>query len=129
MGRIEMLWYKTWLDTRWRFLIGFIVLLCMAVGVVLNYSFSAQLIDRAGRDPNAYTTNALLQDVIRVEQTYRGFVWYQWFRNNMAQMGTFMAVLLGTGGLYSNYPGGVFTLSLPASRNQWLVARAATGLG
>ena len=120
-----MLWYKTWLDTRWRFLIGFVVLMCMAVGIIVNYSISAQLISHAGRDPNAYTTNALLQDAIRVAQTYRGFVWYQWFRTNLAQAGTLFAVVLGSGGLHSNNPGGLFTLSLPASRNQWLATRAA----
>jgi hypothetical protein len=124
-----MLWHKSWLDTRWRFLIGFVVLLVMAVGIVLNYSVSAQAIAVAGRDPDAFTSNALLKGVIRLEQTYRGFVWYQWFRQNLLQTGTLFAVVLGSGGVFSNAPGGLFTLSLPASRTQWLAARAATGLG
>ena len=124
-----MLWHKTWLDTRWRFLIGFVILICMAAGIVVNYSISAQALTVAGRNPDAFTSNAWLKDAIRIEQTYRGFVWYQWFRNNLLQAGTVFAVVLGSGGLFSNQPGGLFALSLPASRNRWLATRAATGLG
>jgi len=124
-----MLWHKTWLDTRRRFLIGFVILLVMAVGIVFNYSASVQAITLAGRDPDAFTSNSLLKEAIRIEQTYRGFVWHQWFGQNLMQTGTVFAAILGSGGLYSNYPGGLFTLSLPASRNQWLATRAATGLG
>ena len=52
------------------------------------------------------------------------------FRQNLTQMGTLFAVLLGTGGLL---PSGsrdtaLFTMSLPASRNELLGSRAATGL-
>ena len=32
-----MLWYKSWLDTRWRFLIGLALLMLSAVGVVFDY--------------------------------------------------------------------------------------------
>ena len=62
---------------------------------------------------------------------YRGYVWSQWFRQNMMQMWTLFAVLLGTGGLLSQASGGaaLFTLSLPVSRNRVLGVRAATGLG
>ncbi len=32
-----MLWYKSWLETRWRFIIGLVVLMCSAAGTVLAY--------------------------------------------------------------------------------------------
>jgi len=126
-----MLWYKSWLDTRWRFLIALAVLLLMAAGIVLNYNVSASLLPALANRPVDTSTAAgrLIEEAIRIEQTYRGFVWYQWFRQNLLQTGTLFAVVLGSGGVLSSSPGGLFTLSLPASRNQWLAARAATGLG
>jgi ABC-2 type transport system permease protein len=123
-----MLWYKSWLDTRWRFLIGFAVLVVMAAGILIDYNVSAQAIATAGRNPDAFTSNALLKEAIRIEQTFRGFVWYQWFRGNLLQCGTILAALLGSGSVIAS-PGGLYTLSLPASRKQLMVTRAATGLG
>src|SRR5215831_7735616 len=123
-----MIWYKTWLDTRWRFLIGFGILLLMAVGIVLNYSISAQLIATAGRNPEAATSSPLLREAIRIEQTYRGFIWYQWYRQNLLQTGTLFAIVLGSRGLLGS-SGELFTMSLPVSRTEWMTARAATGLG
>src|SRR5438046_700251 len=31
---MTMLWYKSWLETRWRFLIGLALILCSAPGVI-----------------------------------------------------------------------------------------------
>jgi hypothetical protein len=72
---------------------------------------------------------AAIRRAIDVERDFRGFVWWEWFRQNLSQTGTFFAILLGTGGL----PGGsktgtLFTLSLPATRTRLLGTRAATGL-
>ena len=126
-----MLWYKSWLDTRWRFLIGFAVLTIMAAGILIDYNVSAPLLPALANRPvdTSTMTGRALAEVIRVEQTYRGFVWEQWYRGNLLTTGTLFAVLLGTGTVFSESKGGLFTLSLPASRNGWLAARAATGLG
>ena len=126
-----MPWYKSWLDTRWRFLIGLAVLLLLACGVIINYSLSASLLPALADRPVDTSTTAgrLLGELIRLEQTYRGFVWGQWWRQNLLQDATLFAVLLGSGSVLSTSKGGLFTLSLPASRNEWLTARAATGLG
>jgi hypothetical protein len=61
---------------------------------------------------------------------YRGYVWSQWIRQSLTQLGTFFAVLLGTGGLLSHSSGSaaLFTLSMPVSRNRLLGVRATTGL-
>src|SRR5256885_16676415 len=122
MRRTEMLWYKSWLDTRWRFLIAFAVLLLMAAGIVLNYSVSAPVLPGLADRPLDTTTamGRLLKEAIRLEQTYRGFVWMQWFRQNLLQTGTLAGVVLGSGSVLSGSTGGLFTLSLPASRKQWM---------
>jgi len=126
-----MVWYKSWLDTRWRFIIGFVLLAVLACGVVGSYSVTASLLPELKQRPVDPSTTAgrLLGEVIRLEQTYRGFVWVQWFRQNLLQMGTLFAVLLGSGNVLSSGKGGLFTLSMPASRGEWMKARAATGLG
>jgi hypothetical protein len=126
-----MVWYKSWLDTRWRFLIGFVILAVLACGIVVSYNVSALLLPELSKRPVDTSTTAgrLLGEVIRLEQTYRGFVWVQWFRQNLLQTGTLFAVLLGSGSILSSGKSGLFTLSLPASRGEWMTARAATGLG
>jgi hypothetical protein len=76
------------------------------------------------------TLGRAIQEAIEAERTYSGFIWYQWFRQNLMQMGTLFAILLGSGSLLSGPTGGTtFTLSLPASRNRWLAARTVMGLG
>jgi hypothetical protein len=69
-------------------------------------------------------------EAVELARTYRGYVWAHWFRQNLAQSWTVFAVLLGTGGLLSQSSGGggLFTLSLPVSRNRLAGIRAATGL-
>ena len=39
-----MLWYKSWLETRWRFLIGLVLLVCSAMFIVLAYPRLIQLL-------------------------------------------------------------------------------------
>ena len=42
-----MLWYKSWLETRWRFLIGLALLILSACGTVLTYPQVVQLLPLA----------------------------------------------------------------------------------
>lgn len=73
---------------------------------------------------------AILESVA-AERTYRGYIWFQWFRNNLSQLATLFTIVLGSGSLLSSAAGAgtLFTLSLPRSRNSWLAVRAAVGLG
>jgi hypothetical protein len=129
-----MVWYKSWLDTRWRFLIPLGVLVINIWGLILEYPHVAGLLRTVQIQPDALSqTGALgrtILESVTAERTYRGYIWYQWFRNNLSQLGTLFAVLLGSGSLLSGSTGTgtLFTLSLPASRNGWLAARAAVGL-
>jgi hypothetical protein len=70
-----------------------------------------------------------IKEAVELARDYRGYVWSQWFRQNMLQMWTIFAVLLGSGGVvFHGSHGGLFTLSLPVSRTRLLGVRAATVL-
>ena len=130
-----MFWHKAWLETRWRFLIGFAILTIMACGVIVDYPVVEKLMP-AARDLGAAIDTGgplgrLIKEGAEAQSTFRGFVWWQWFRQNLTDGLTLFAVLLGSGGLLAHGTGGgaLFTLSLPASRHRLLAVRAATGLG
>ncbi len=128
-----MLWYKSWLETRWRFLIGFVVLLVLACGIVLQYPTVRRLMplaDSIGAAQGAGRLGRVIKNAVEIQRDYRGFVWYQWVRQNLAQTWTLFAALLGSGGLLarSSGAGTMFTLSLPVRRSTFVRVRAATGL-
>jgi len=127
----NMLWHKVWLETRSRFVIGLALLLMMAASHVFEYPAASRLISHAGSAAN--TTGPLgrvIADALAVQRDFRGFVWWEWHRQNLTQMWTLFAVLLGSGGLLSRAPanGVLFTMSLPISRHRLFGVRAAIGL-
>ena len=126
-----MLWYKSWLETRWRFVIGLALLMLSAVAVVAVYPQVVKLLPMASNVDLSGEIGRQVAESAELSRDYRGYVWSQWFRLNMIQLWTLFAVLIGTGGLLAQSAGGgtLFTLSLPVSRNQLLGVRAATGLG
>lgn len=124
-----MLWYKVWLETRWRFVIGLAILACSAAGVVLIYPRVVQLIPMVPENGTGGEIGRRIREAADLSREYRGYVWTQWFRQNLVQTGTLFAVLLGSGGLLSPGSGpALFTLSLPVSRGRVLGVRAAAGL-
>jgi ABC-type transport system involved in multi-copper enzyme maturation permease subunit len=125
-----MLWYKSWLDTKWRFAIGLAVLLLSAGGTVLGYPRLLQMMPVAAELRLEGEVGRRIGEAIELSREYRGHVWRHWFAQEMSQQWTLFAVLLGTGGLLSQASrgGGLFTLSLPVSRQLLLAIRAATGL-
>jgi len=124
-----MLWYKSFLETRSRFLIGLTLLLFSALGAVLAYPRVVALLPLV---PTANATGELgrrIREGAELMRDYRGYIWGQWLRQSMTNLLSFFAVLLGAGGLLSRGSGGtLFTMSLPISRNELLGARAATCL-
>lgn len=130
-----MLWHKAWLETRWRFICALLILMVLAGGNVYDYIATQRLLPRLNAttsSPAADATGlgAMLQEAIDLQKNFRGFIWFQAFRQTLTQMGVFFAVLLGCGGLLSETSKGsaLFTLSLPVTRKQLLGARTATGL-
>ncbi len=125
-----MLWYKSWLETRWRFVIGLIFLLLSAAASILSYPQVLKLLPMVSQvDLNGELGRRIMESAELV-RTYRGYVWSKSFGENMSQQWTFFAVLLGTGGLLAQSSGGgaLFTLSLPVSRMRLVGVRAGTGL-
>lgn len=125
-----MLWYKAWLETRWRFVIGLVVLICSAAEIVVTYPKVLQLLPLVPSVDVGGEIGRRIREAADLARDFRGYVWSQWFRQNLPQTGTLFAVLLGSGGLLSSGSGGavLFTLSLPASRTRLLAIRAMTGL-
>jgi len=128
-----MLWYKSWLETRWRFLIGLGLLSIVACGAVFDYEAVLKLMPLANQLDSAIDTSTTLGKIIKrgvaVQSTYRGFIWWQWVKQNLTQMWVLFAALLGSGGLIATSgAGALFTLSLPASRARVIGVRAATVL-
>lgn len=129
-----MLWHKAWLETRWRFVTGLLILTLAAGGNVYGYVAAQRLMPAI--DSGALTTEmqgplaGVIREALEVQKTFRGFIWYQAFGQNLLQMAFLFAVLLGCGGLLSESRKGsaLFTLSLPVTRKELIGARAATGL-
>lgn len=126
-----MVWQKAWRDTRWRFLTGLILLLVLACSTVVEYRAVQQLGPRTHISFDISTTiGRSLQDAFETQREYRGFVWWQWFRQNLQQLWTIFAILIGAGGLLARFTGdgALFALTLPASRRAILGGRLAVGL-
>src|SRR5215203_6511397 len=122
-----MLWHKAWLETRWRFISALLILSVLAGGNVYDYLATQRLLPRlnattASSAAEATGLGAMLQEAIDLQKNFRGFIWYQAFRQNLTQMGVFFAVLLGCGGLLSETSKGsaLLTLSLPVTRKRIL---------
>jgi len=122
-----MLWYKSWLDTRWRFLIGLALLLCSAAATVLTYPQLVKLLPLVPTNIQG-PLGQRIRESAELMRSYPSFVWSNWFRQNLSEGATLFAVLLGTAGLLSHSGGALFTLSLPVSRRRLLGVRAAAGL-
>jgi hypothetical protein len=126
-----MVWQKAWRDTRWRFFTGLILLLVLACGTIIDYRTVQQLGPRTNISFDVSTTlGRTLQDALETQRDYRGFVWWEWFRQNLQQLWTLFAILIGAGGLLarSTGDGALFALTLPASRREILGGRLAVGL-
>ncbi len=122
-----MLWYKAWLETRWRFVVGMLLLLCFGAVVVLTHplleNMKVEIPNLPGR------MGEQLREAFALITTYDGYVWSQWFGKNLLQFWTLFAVLLGVGGLATEASRGtaLWTLSLPVTRRQLLGVRASVG--
>jgi hypothetical protein len=125
-----MLWYKAWLDTRWRFLIGLALLVCTAVANALTYPLARTIIAEAAR--NIGTNGLLANDLdwsYQLAGTFRGYIWAQFVHENLYYLWTLFAVLLAADGPLSQRSGAIFTLSLPVSRRRLCAVRAGLDLG
>ncbi|MBI1361283.1 MAG: hypothetical protein GC155_13480 [Alphaproteobacteria bacterium] len=130
MSASNKITYKSWLDTRWRFIAGLAVLVCSSSAIVLVYPQVVQLLPVAAKVQATGTVGDEIRRHVELSSTFRGYEWSQWNQQNLIQLGTLFAVLLGAGGVLSHGAGGgaFYTLALPVSRRRLIVTRAATGL-
>jgi ABC-2 type transport system permease protein len=125
-----MLWYKSFLETRSRFLVGLVIMVMSVLGAIYAYPAIERLlatVPTAGIAGNGPIADRL-REIARLSGSYRGYIWAQALRQNVTQMLSLFAVVLGAGGLVAHARGTLFTLSLPVSRDRLLGVRAATGL-
>lgn len=129
-----MLWHKAWLETRWRFVSGLVILVVLTGGSVYGYVAASQLMPQLKANGVPTVQNpalaGMIRDALEAQREFRGFIWYQAYRQNLTQLGILFAVLLGSGGLLAESSKGsaLFTLSLPVTRRRLLGARAGMGL-
>jgi hypothetical protein len=124
-----MLWYKSWLDTRSRFLLGLVVLLMLACGTVFTFRTVQELASALPADAvvGSDSLQQDLQESLEAVRTFRGYAWSQWFAGNFLALLTLLAALLGSGSpLVKSGAGALFSLALPASRDRWIGTRVAT---
>lgn len=122
-----MVWHKAWLDTRVRFLVVLALLVCMAAGTVLEWHQVRALATQLA--PARDGGSELLEESRAALQTFRGYIWSQWFGQIFGNMSWLFGALLGSGSVLSaSGRGQLFSLALPVSRSRWLATRAAIGL-
>lgn len=126
-----MLWYKSWIDTRWRFLLLLALVLVVACGTVMAFKTVQALVAAVPAD--VVVGNEALQQEFResleLGRTFRGYVWSDWFADSFPGLITLVAALLGSGSpLVKSGSGALFSLALPVSRERWIATRAGMGL-
>jgi hypothetical protein len=126
----NMIVYKSWLDMRWRFFIGLVVMLCSAGGSVFLYPQVVEMLPMAARIKADGALGEEIRKAVQLSSTFGGYEWSQWNNQSLASLGTLFPALLGAGGVFAAGAGGgtFYTLALPVSRRQLLVTRAAAGL-
>src|ERR1700742_3079393 len=93
--RIEMLWYKSWLETRWRFLIGLVLLICSALSTVFTYPQVMKLLPMAQNLPTSGEIGRGIREAVDLLRSFQGYVWSNWCRQNLPQTWTLCAVWIG----------------------------------
>lgn len=120
-----MLRYKSWIDTRSRFLLGLGILLVFACGTAMTFQF----VEKVTASVEGLALQPELQESLELIRTFPGYVWSQWFSGNFSTLLTVFAALLGSGNpLIKSGSGALFSLALPVSRGRWILARAETGV-
>lgn len=117
-----MLWYKAWLETRSRFLVGASLVIAVTLFFVLAHPFmirqwQADLVRHPDLPEPHWFRRALVD--------YPYFLWHFLFAELLQNAWVLSAILLGLGGIARESVQGTagFTLSLPATRRRMLAVR------
>jgi ABC-type transport system involved in multi-copper enzyme maturation permease subunit len=125
-----MLWYKSWLDTRWAFLIGLALIVVAGCSHVFTFETVRELVGSvSAEDLGEGPLAAELREAVELQATFRGYLWSNWFAANFLYLLTVLAAVLGSGSPLSGSGRGVlFSLALPVSRGRWLATRTGLAL-
>src|SRR5258708_11466340 len=104
-----MLWYKAWLESQTRFLLGAVTIAGFCIGFVLFHRDGARMFDRP--------------------PTYVEYIWELVYKGYLRELFVLLTLLLGVGGLLRERDFGTsgFTLALPVSRLHLVSVRAGLG--
>jgi ABC-2 type transport system permease protein len=108
---LTVIWFKTWVESRQRFLVASTAVLLALAWAVLNCDQAMRRFDQV--PPITFTQ----------------YVWYV-YAGRFQLVWAALALFLGLGGLLRERALGTaqYTLSLPVTRSQWIAARAIIGL-
>jgi len=127
---MTMLWYRAWVDTRVRFLVGLAIVTCATVFVVAMYPSFLRIYPNFVKSPYSYPFRSPGSWEIDPQflelSAYRAYITGQLFLNNVVRFWCLFAAILGSGGLLSRpgHGGGAYALSLPVSRERLVMAQA-----
>jgi ABC-type transport system involved in multi-copper enzyme maturation permease subunit len=126
--RVYMLIYKAWLETRWQFILGMIVLCGMSAGLVLIHPWTVKYL--SSLQSSEVTFGGKFNEIVEVMKDFNHYAWSQWFPKNLLQIWVLMAVLIGVGGIVTESSRGnaIYMLSLPVTRRRLHLTRVLAGL-
>ncbi len=122
-----MLWYKAWVETRFRFLLGALVLVALCVFFVAGHPY---IVGQWARDRVLHPDWSEPVWLPRAMQDYPFFIWHFLHGSLYQQVWALFAILLAFGGVAREAEQGVaaFTLGLPVSRGRVERVRAVVGV-
>lgn len=122
-----MLWYKAWLETRFRFLIAAILVCACSAFFVLGNPF---ILGTWREWQQLHPHEQERAWILRATADYPYFIWHFVFRILLQQLWVLCAILIGFGGLSRESAQGTvgFTLSLPIGRRRLVGVNTCVGI-
>ena len=117
-----MLFYKAWLESRLRFLVGLAAVTAVCILFIRLRPILVEDWKRVLQDPHWSGRPTWL--FVGVHDL-NFFAWHFLYENKLQQVWVLFAILLSFGGLVREKEQGTaaFSLSLPVSRSRWLMTR------
>lgn len=121
-----MLLYKAWVESRWRFICGAAAVTALSILFVRLHPILIPQWQLALQDPHAIKPRWLPLGV----SDYRFYIWHFLFDFRLQNLWVLFAIVLSVGGLLREHANGTvaFSLSLPVTRNRWIMSRVLVTL-
>ena len=118
-----MLWYKAWMESRFRFVAGVLSITALSILYVRLHPVLIPQWIGASRDPLLWKPAWLPLGI----SDYQFYIWHFVFDYQLQWLWVLFVVLLSFGGLVREQAQGTstYSLGLPVTRRRWLLTRAA----